>query len=172
MSRKHLKLIGVDLDGVIALENSAAYFAAKEAGISALRNYFKTLVPNELFITQLQLNWHKYRYKIYTARRNDLPDIESITYEWLAEHNLMPLFEGIVFTGNHWKWPWLIKDWVFAHIDNDATHLRWYPWMWRILYNPFTQDRFYNKYKPLWDEFHLECSLKLPKYIFDFLDKV
>lgn len=169
-------LIGVDLDGVIALEGYDAYMKAKAEGSSALRHYYQTLKVNDAFVTQLQLNFHRYRYRIYTARKDDLPDIQEITYKWLAINNLMGLFYGVVFTGNAWKWPWLIKDRVVAHIDNDYSNLKWCPFMYRIAYNLFERHNwFYNNIAPPWPEVHEISSSIAPspaKYIFDFLNKV
>jgi hypothetical protein len=165
-------LIGVDLDGVIALEDYEAYIKAKAEGISALRNYYKTLKPNTAFVAELQRNAHKYRYRIYTARKDDLPDIKDITIQWLQQNNIYDLFYGVVFTGNAWKWPWLIKDRVVAHIDNDYSNLKWCPFMYRLMYNHFVRHTwFYDNIQPPWKDVHEPLGTWAAD-IFDFLNEV
>jgi len=166
-------LIGVDLDGVIAIEDYNAYRKAKAEGASALRHYYQTLKVNEAFVTQLQLNFHKYRYRIYTARKDDLPDIQNITLQWLKQNRLDGLFYGVVFTGNAWKWPWLIWDRVVAHIDNDYSNLKWCPFMYRLCYNPFIRHNwFYDNVKQPWQDVHVMWAPIWHEDLFDFLNKV
>ena len=169
-------LVGIDLDGVVALEDYNAYHKAKAEGTSALRNYYQTLKVNEAFVTELQKNYHKYRFRIYTARKDDRPDIQNITLQWLKQHNRDALFYGVVFTGNAWKWPWLIKDRVVAHIDNDYSNLKWCPFMYRLAYNHFVRHNwFYDNVNTPWQDVH---DLATPhfrhkvSYLFDFLNKV
>ena len=169
-------LVGIDLDGVVALEDYNAYMKAKAEGASALRNYYQTLKVNEAFVTELQKNYHRYRFIIVTARRDDVPDIKQITLDWLKEHRLDALFIDVVFTGNAWKWPWLIKDRVVAHIDNDYSNLKWCPFMYRLAYNHFVRHNwFYDNVNTPWQDVH---DLATPhfrhkvSYLFDFLNKV
>lgn len=137
-----MPLVGVDLDGVIALEDRDRYFQAKAEGVSALRHYYKTLKPNVELIQALKQA--KYdnpyvRYNLYTARKNDLPEMQSLTIEWLSQHNAYHLFDEIIFTRWAWKWE-VLRDACRAHIDNDHVMLSRLPFIERILYNPFVRE--------------------------------
>jgi len=166
-------LVGIDLDGVVALEDYNAYHKAKAEGVSVLRQYYKTLKVNEAFVTELQRNYHRYRFIIVTARRDDVPDIKQITLDWLKEHRLDALFIDVVFTGNAWKWPWLMWHGVIAHIDNDYSNLKWCPFMYRLSYHSFPRHNwFYDNVRTPWKDVHSFCSPTWSQNLFDFLNKV
>lgn len=170
MDKLDRKLIGIDLDGVIAHEDSAAYKAAKLAGVSALRNYYRTAKLNTEIVRALRIGLinEGFRYRIYTARKDDIDDIEDITYQWLEDHGIHTLFDKVVFTKYRWKWPWLIKDRVYAHIDNDATNLKWYPFMYRIVYNGFIRHGILrDRIESPWIKYH--DIVHNPAWLLDFI---
>lgn len=135
-------LVGVDLDGPIALEDRDKYFEAKAAGISALRHYYINLGVNQTMVDGLREYKRKKPwviFRIYTARKNDVPDIKDITHEWIVKHKLGDLFSDIVFT----RWAWKIEtvlDGCHILIDNDIIHLSRLPFIERIAYKPFFRD--------------------------------
>lgn len=161
-------LIGVDLDGVIAIEDYDAYVKAKVDGVSALRNYYRTLKPNYKFIEHLEKNKYRYRYVIITARKDDLEDIKDITIQWLIDNNIETLFWSIIFTGNSWKWPWLISQHIWTLIDNDFNNLTWCPFINRIHYNSFYRNRWFDKFN-LFTKFEPVIKFEHPELVFDFI---
>ncbi len=158
-------LIGIDLDGVIAVENRVKYFIAKAEGQSSLLNYYQNLKVDCALINQLYDNRHRYRYKIFTARKDDLPNMKVITHIWLAENNLVDLLGWPVYTKFRWKGPELYRHGITAHIDNDYDNLCRLPFIHRIAYKAYSKSGKDGLFKP-----HIET--KNPKNIFAYLNKV
>jgi hypothetical protein len=132
-------LIGLDLDGVLALENRDHYFKAKAEGHTALRTYYRGLRPNELLMRKLFDFNTLFEYKIFTARQNDLQDIKDITVGWAYKHCSHINPDGwppeIVFTKFKWKALEVYKHGCAALIDNDLANLSRVPFIKRYAYN-------------------------------------
>lgn len=135
-------LIAVDLDGVVAIEDRDKYFAAKAEGVSALRNYYKTLKPDLSVIkvlTKIKELYPWVCFNIYTARQNDLADIKQITLDWLEANVPRHLFFKVVFTKFAWKYE-VLRDGCHILIDNDIVHLSRLPFINRIAYKSFFRE--------------------------------
>ncbi len=135
-------LIGVDLDGVIAKEDRVKYFIAKAEGASSLLHYYKNLKPDKEFVNQLYLNRHKYDYEIFTARKDDLPNIKNLTHSWLMDNDLIDLLGWGTFTKWRWKGPELYFYGVKAHIDNDYDNLARLPFIHRLAYKSYSRSNY------------------------------
>ncbi len=161
-------LIGLDLDGVVAIEDRDKYFKCKSEGISSLHNYYDNLVPDYELIREVFNNLDKYRFNIYTARKNDIPNIQYITKNWLCKQGLNYLVDKTVFTKFRWKLPELILNNAIALIDNDWDNLSKCWGKQRIAYKPYFKGRRWGL-RPTTD---INLYTRNPKEIFAYLDKV
>lgn len=155
MSTMNKPLIALDLDGVLALENRSEYYQAKAEGVSALRNYYLSLKPNTQLINNLIDINTMFEYRIFTARKSDLPDIKSITVDWVFKYcrhlngNAWP--PDITFTKFRWKAPEVYFWGAKALIDNDIDNLSAVPFIKRYGYNIYLPNNY-----PLMPRFYTE----------------
>lgn len=130
-------LIGIDLDGVIAIENNEKYLQAKYHDdevkrVTWLYEYYHYLPPNKYLIDKLIENKDKYDFRIYTARRSDYKTIVDDTRKWLDKVRLD--FVPVTHTRFAWKAPELLRDRVDVMIDNNWRMLRWVPFIPKLVY--------------------------------------
>lgn len=137
-------LIGIDLDGVILLEDRVKYYEAKSSGVSALRNYYDNLKPDYDLLKELVRHWPDFQYNIYTARKWDLTDLKERTLYQLKELDIKRLFNKIVFTTFRYKVPEVLYDGCAAMIDNDYDNLSKIPFIKRYAYKPYISNSYNN----------------------------
>lgn len=133
------KLVGLDLDGVIAIEDREKYFQARAGGVKSLLDYYLNIQPDREFLNQAAAHSDLFRYHIYTARKDDIPEIQRITNNWLfywsADYPCLDL--GITFTQWRWKAPELLWHGASAMVDNDISTLNLVPFIHKLAYKPY-----------------------------------
>lgn len=140
--------IGIDLDGVIALENRPEYHTVRNISIAykdptILQDYMRNLKPNDEMVNMMAALRDKYQWRIYTARRKHCLDINSITYEWLRQHKIMPLVSSVTFTPSY-KGFHVLNDGCVAMIDNNLVELARIPFIKRYAYQPYDTKEWCN----------------------------
>lgn len=140
------KLVGLDLDGVVAKMNLGEYHKAKAQGISILRKYYCELQPNDELLYELYKQRQLFRYKIFTARQDEVPDMQELTLNWCKFHKVFDYLSDniglttvpITHTLHRWKAPELIWHGASAMVDDNVYHLGLLPpWIKTIAYNPY-----------------------------------
>jgi len=134
---KNIPLVGIDLDGVIAIEDNHRYFKAKSEGVSSLVNYYSSLKPNIEIIQGMNNLSNKMNFRIYTARNNDLPHIKEVTFEWLCKQGV---YVDVIHTMSAWKAPELLAHRVDAMVDNRHDMLKLVPWINKYVYTTNLKD--------------------------------
>ncbi len=161
-------LIGLDLDGVVAIEDREKYFKAKSEGISSLRDYYDNLTLDYELIRCVFDNIDKYTFNIYTARKGGIDNIKYTTQRWLRKHALNYLINKVVYTTFRWKAPELYWDGAVALVDNDWDNLRYCWGKHRIAYRPYFRGQRWGL-RPTTD---INLYTRDPIEIFAYLDKV
>lgn len=154
-------IIGVDLDGVIALESDEKWQAVKAADIAngcdgkALVEHFATVGVDTEFTQRLWRYRNWFDWRIVTARKygkGDSPRIaRALIQMWIersGDDPLKELFWGrhdrLIVTRSKWKAPELWEMGAKAMIDNDYGHLSVVPFVKRYAWRPY-----YSYVKPL-----------------------
>lgn len=158
---KDKPIVGVDLDGVIALESDEKWQEVKAAYIASGHNsrvlvdHFQSVGVDTEFTRRLWEYRNDFDWRIVTARSygkdNSQWYAKALIQMWLGDSKndyLKELFWGyqyrVVVTRSKWKAPELWKMGAKAMIDNDYGHLSVVPFVKRYAWRPY-----YSYVKPL-----------------------